>query len=317
MKHKKEKTGMAAALTANLIFGFSFIFSKLALTAAHPLIILSARFTIAFAVLNALLLTGKIKISLKGKPKTGLLLMSLMQPLLYFIFELYGLSLVSSALSGIIIALVPVGVMLLSGVLLSEKPTVLQWICTAVSVAGVALLSVISNDGAQNRLKGILLLVCAVLCSSVFNILSRREAARFSPFERTYIMFLSAAVGFNALSLAVLKKNYISELLCAAESPSFAVAMLYLAVLSSVAAFMLYNYSTTVLSVVRTSSFSSIITVVTVLAGVLILGENMSPLKYLLCGLIIIGVWGVNIFTRENYYSFFHRKQKSADRNNL
>ena len=47
-----------------------------------------------------------------------------------------------------------------------------------------------------------------------------------------------------------------------------------IAVLSSVAAFMLYNYSTSVISAVRSSSFSNIITVVTVLAGVLILKEK-------------------------------------------
>jgi drug/metabolite transporter (DMT)-like permease len=66
-----------------------------------------------------------------------------------------------------------------------------------------------------------------------------------------------------------------------------------------VAAFLLYNYSTTAISAVRASSFSNIITVVTVLAGVIILKEKFTILEYILCAVIILGVWGVNTFTAE------------------
>ena len=155
-------------------------------------------------------------------------------------------------------------------------------------------MSIISNDGKENRTTGILLLAAAVLCAAVFNILSRSESEHFSPFERTWFMFLIGAVGFNAAAIAVLRGKYISELIAAAGSYSFWVAILYLAVLSSVAAFMLYNYSTTVISATRAASFSNIITVVTVIAGVTILHEHFTPTQYLLCSLIILGVWGVN-----------------------
>ena len=299
MTNKKENYGMAAALVANLIFGLSFIFSKLALGVAHPLVILAVRFTVAFLALNLLLLTGKIKVNFKNKPKFKLIMMGLMQPLLYFIFELYGLSLVSSALSGVIIALVPVVVMLLAVIFLNEKPTWIQVICTVISITGVALVSILQNDNTKTYFTGILLLVGAVICAALFNVLSRSESARFSPFERTYIMFLLGCIGFNALALAVLRGNYISEVVSALSETKFIIAIFYLAVLSSVAAFMLYNYSTTVISVVRSSSFSNIITVVTVLAGVIILKEKFSVSEYLLCGIIISGVWGVNTFTRK------------------
>jgi len=150
----KQLKGSIAALLVNIIFGFSFLFSKVALNYAHPLVILAVRFTVAFAVLNLLWLFGVIKLSFKGKPKKGLLLMAIAQPLLYFIFELYGLNLVSSALSGIIVSLVPVGVLLISGIFLSEKPTKLQILCTIVSIVGVSALSVLSNDGNKNHLLG-------------------------------------------------------------------------------------------------------------------------------------------------------------------
>ena len=99
MTDKKSLIGILCALLANVIFGFCFIFSKTALKYADPLIISSIRFTIAFLVFNLLLLTKKFKLSFKGKPKLNLIIMGLAQPFLYFIFELYGLSLISSATS--------------------------------------------------------------------------------------------------------------------------------------------------------------------------------------------------------------------------
>jgi drug/metabolite transporter (DMT)-like permease len=199
MQSGKQLGGMAAALTANVIFGFSFIFSKMALQAAHPLLILAVRFTFAFICLNLLMLTGLVKINLRGKKKGRLILMGLAQPLCYFIFELYGLSMTSSALSGVIISLVPVAVVVLCS-LLGEKPTALQVVCTVVSIAGVSAISILSSAGGQNSPLGIILLCLAVISAAVFNILSRSESATFSPFERTYVMFLIGSIGFTVIA---------------------------------------------------------------------------------------------------------------------
>lgn len=301
MTDKKQIYGILAALIANTIFGFSFIFSKTALSVAHPMIILSVRFTLAFIFLNILWLLGCFKLEFKGKKKSKLILMAFAQPLLYFIFELYGLSFVSSALSGVIIALVPVVVIILAKLFLKESATALQTLCTVISIIAVSVISIISNDGNKNHFLGILLLIGAVVCAAVFNVLSRSESKNFSPFERTYIMFLIGVIGFNLITVFLLKEQYIPQLITAFSDLKFIISIVYLALLSSVAAFMLYNYSTTVISVVQSSSFSNIITVVTVLAGVIILKENFSVLEYLLCGVIILGVWGVNYFTKKTY----------------
>lgn len=303
VKIKSEYTGMFAALFSNVIFGFSFIFSKLALSVTEPLIILAVRFTVAFLVMNLLWLLGIIKLEFKGKNKKGLLLMGLAQPLLYFIFELYGLSLVSSALSGIIISLVPVGVLLISGVFLGEKPTKIQVICTLVSIVGVSLLSLLSNDGAKNYFLGVVLLLAAVISAAAFNILSRKESAIFSPFERTYAMFLIATIGFNIIAFSVFRGQYIGEIVSAFKNSNFIIAIVYLSVLSSVAAFMLFNYSTSKISAVRSASFSNIIAVVTVLAGLIILKERFSLLEILLCIPVIMGVWGVNYSGAKNSFN--------------
>ena len=286
---------MLAALGANLIFGFSFLFSKMALDVAHPLMVLAVRFTVAFAVLNLLWLCGVAKLSFRGKKLHRLLLMSVAQPLCYFVLELYGISLTSSALSGIIIALVPVAVALISA-FLPEKPCGKQYLCAAVSLGGIVAISLLAESEGENKLVGILLLAGAVISAAVFNLLSRKEATVFSPFERTYMMFAVGAVGFHGIAFAALRGDYAAELQKAAVAPTFWVAIVYLAVVSSVAAFMLYNFSTTHISAVRSASFSNIIPVVSVLAGVFILQEPFSAADWLRCVPVLLGVWGVNRF---------------------
>ncbi len=294
MQRKNEIWGSLAALIPNIIFGFSFLFSKIALEYAHPLIILAVRFTVAFLVLNVMWLLGIVKLNFKGKNLKKIIIMAVMQPLLYFIFELYGINATSSALSGVIISLVPVAVIILSSVFLKEKPTVFQIICSAVSLAAIAAISIMSNDGAADNLYGILLLLGAVICAAFFNILSRSESGKFTPFERTYMMFLVGSVGFNIIAVAVLRGDFLLELTDAAVSLEFWGAIGFLAILSSIVAFMLYNYATTKISAVRAASFSNIITVVSVLAGIFIMKEHLSIPQLICCAAIILGVWGVN-----------------------
>ena len=61
---------------------------------------------LAFLALNVVLLFGKAKISLKGKPLGSLLLLGFIQPVCYFIFETYGINSTSAAFSGEIKAVI-------------------------------------------------------------------------------------------------------------------------------------------------------------------------------------------------------------------
>ena len=56
------------------IYGFSFIFTKIALEDSDPNVFLAIRFTLAFLILNLFILFRKGRIELKGKPVMKLLL---------------------------------------------------------------------------------------------------------------------------------------------------------------------------------------------------------------------------------------------------
>ena len=57
MTQKKTHTlSLLAALTSAVIFGMSFMFSKLALEAAAPTVLLAFRFTVAVAAMSLVIL---------------------------------------------------------------------------------------------------------------------------------------------------------------------------------------------------------------------------------------------------------------------
>ncbi len=294
MNKNKGLLGSFAALFANVIFGFSFLFSKLALNVAHPLIILAVRFIIAFLILNLLWALRLIKIDFKGKPIGKLCLMALAQPLLYFIFELYGINSTSSAISGVIISLVPIAVILLSGIFLKEKATVIQIVCSVISLICVGTISILSNNGTKSSALGIILLIGAVICAAVFNILSRSLSGSFSPIERTYMMFLIGSVGFMLISAISLGSSFSGEFVSAVSNSQFWLAICYLSILSSIGAFLLYNYATSNISTLRAASFSNIITVVSVIAGMVFLKEVLNVTEIICCVFITLSVFLVN-----------------------
>ena len=120
-------------------------------------------------------------------------------------------------------------------------------------------------------------------------------SGEFTAAERTYIMFFIAAIGFNALSVCMYGGRFFTLTAQALTDFKFTLSVIgYLAVASSVAAFLLMNYATENIGAVRSASFSNIISVCSVFAGVVILKEDVSVWQLLCCAVIIIGVFGAN-----------------------
>ena len=287
----KSTKATIAALVGYAIFGFSFLFSKIALEVASPSILLALRFGIAFLALNLLLLTGKQKISLKGKPVGILFVMGLIQPVFSFICEANGIALTTASFSGVIIGLLPVIGVIFGAVFLKEKCTVLQIFCTIFSVVGVALTTT-GGFGSFSPL-GLFYLLCSTSAAAAFTVISRKISVHFSAFERTYVMFALGATAFTLMALLENRGNP-SAWLVPLSQPRFWLPVLYLSLFSSVCAFMLINYTVNFLNAGHALILSNFSTVISVLAGVLILKESFTLQQILGVIIIILSVFGVS-----------------------
>lgn len=290
-----QKTkGMLTVLCGNAIFGFSFLFSKIAMQITIPAVMIATRFTMAFVVLNAIVLVGSrikkadgtalVEFSLKGKPFKYVLVLALFQPVIYFFAESYGIVYTSSAFAGAIIAVIPIAGIVFDVVLMHSKVTRKQIICAVGSVVGVALTSI--GGEMTVSIKGLVCLLIAVVAGALFYALAKFAAPYFNALERTYVMFGIGSVAYIVFALIQARGSYGTLIGAAFANPLFWASILYLSVVSSVIAFLCLNYGTERISVSQASLFANLTTVISIAAGVVILHEAFTIQQ--LIGAIVI-----------------------------
>lgn len=295
----EEKKGMLAAGVAYGIFGLSYLFSKMALEITEPMILLSVRFSITLVALNLLVATGVMKLRLKGKSLVGPILLGVLQPVLYFVFENYGLKYTTTSFTGIVSSVSPIFTAILGVIMLRERPNLKQWVCICMSIAGVMMVS-LGSTGGQNTVAGCVCLLIAYFLGAFYSILVRKLSRQFSPFELTYIMFTVGFAFFAVLAFIQHGAQTPAMLADALSHGRFIAAVLYLGVAASVGAYMLANYSLARLPVARSTIFTSLSTVVSVLSGVVLMKDPFTLVSIAAFVLIMAGVWGVNRFAEQN-----------------
>ncbi len=298
---KEKNLPYVAGTFMSLIFGFSFLFTKEALTAIEPIHLLGLRFGVAALMLLALKLTKVIKVDYKGKKLHKLFFIALAQPVIYFIFEILGINMTSSSEAGMMIALVPVVVAILAAIFLQEIPTKLQTLFITLSVSGAIFIIIMKSSDINANTTGIIALLLAVLSGSVFSILSRKYSVEFKPMEITFSMMWIAAVVFNGIAL--IQHIYKGELINyfhPLTNPMVVTSVLYLGVLSSVVAFFLINFTLSKIEASRSSVFANLASVTSILAGVLIRNEEFYWYQLLGAVMILAGVWGTNYFSKKD-----------------
>ena len=285
--------GMLAAAGAYTIFGFSYLFSKMALGVSEPMILLCARFSVTVIVLNLLVALRILKINLRGKNLWGPILLGILQPVLYFIFENYGLKYTTTSFTGMISAISPIFTAALGAILLRERPTGRQWCGIVISIVGVIMVSV-GGTGGQNTLAGCICLLLAYFLGSFYSLYVRKLSKNFTPFELTYVMFTVGFVFFAVLAFIQYRGETVGMLNEALSHVEFITAILYLGGVASCGAYMLANYSLSRLTVARSTIFGNLGTVVSVLAGVVIMGDEFTLISAISFVLIMGGIWIVN-----------------------
>lgn len=280
------------------IFGFSFLVTKGALDVLDPLELLFSRFLIAAVTMSLLAASGVIKLRYGGKPKTALALTCLFQPVLYFLCETFGVRESATSTAGMILGALPATVAVLGLVILKERVGRLQMVGLALSVAGVGFI-VFAGAGASGAAaegpgtpRGILLLIGAMASAAFFNVFSRAASRHYSDLERTFAMMWTGTVVFGIATLAVSGAGRGASL--PARMLSVWPSLAYLGLLSSVVAFFLINVTLTRLKASQSATFANLVTVITVVAGVVLRGEPFGFAQAAGAAMIVTGVWAAN-----------------------
>ena len=298
---------IGAVIAGNTIFGFSFIFSKMALQITLPSVLIAVRFVAAFIALNLIVIFGRmikvpdgqggrkplVQFSLRGKPLRNILLLALFQPILYFLCESYGIVFTSAAFAGTIIAIIPICGIIFDVLIMHSKVRLRQVICAIMSAVGVGITTV-GAEGMKSSVIGLLFLLGAVTAGSLFYVFSKKSGDDYNPLEQTYVMFALGSLVYAVFALVQCRGQYDELIFSALVQPQFIISVLYLAVISSVAAFIFLNYGTVRVTVSEASIFANLTTVISIIAGVVFLHEVFTPFQVVGAIIIIVSVFFSN-----------------------
>ena len=285
MKHSLA-LGHILAIIVSLVWGTTYVSTKVLLTAFHPVEILLYRFVLAWAVLFLCAPRPLLPRSVKGE--LPYLLAGLTGLTLYSTLENYALQFSLASTVGLIISASPMFTALL--VWLCRKagrPGPAFFTGFALAMAGIALISLAEGDSFDLNPVGILLALGASVSWGGYGVcIAMAPADGLSDIQVTRKVFFWGLL----LTLPVAWAGGVSFSLARLAQPVLLGNVLYLGVGASALCFLAWNKSTVLIGPVATNVYLYLQPVVTVAASLLVLSEPITPLTLAAVALILCGL---------------------------
>ncbi len=309
-----------ALLAAAILWGGSFAAMRLSLQVLNPWSIMWLRMAVA-AALIAPFAARRLPRDLRACYRKGdwklLALLVASEPCLYFLLESNALRLTTSSQAGVIVATAPLFVALGAWVFLGQRLKAAGVAGLALSIAGVAALTLLgvqqgrASAKALNALLGNVLETGAMIVAAVYTLSSNRLGRRYPPWSLTALQLASGTLFFlpgllilardgwrglpwdraGPLASAAPASAALPAAGAAPVSPWALVGLLaFLGSFVTLAAFGCYNWGLSRLQPARASLFLNLIPVIAVLLGWLLLGESLSAAQALAAAAVVGGV---------------------------
>ena len=285
MKFRSFKIYLFAVLSM-LFWGLSFVWFKIVVKWYEPLTIIFLRLIISGSLLMLFMWFNHSWQVVKRQHLKYLFLLAFTQPFCYFLGESFGLKLVSSTISSVIIATIPLFSPFAAYFLVREKVSHSIVAGMAFSFTGI-LLMVFNPDLSLNASpKGVLLLFIAVFSAVAYSVVIRKIAHKYNPVTIITYQNLIGAIYFLPLFLIFDFRHFITI----RPNRELIVALLQLAVFASTLAYLFYIISIKEIGMIKANIFTNLIPVFTGIFSFFVLGERFTAVKVAGMLLVMSGV---------------------------
>lgn len=294
----KKENGLkvyGSAVLFSLIVGFSFLGVKTCVSVATPLETLTFRFNFAFLATLIIVLAGLVKIDLKGKPKKNLALTAGLY-LGFMVLQTIGLVFSTSIESGIIFAIIPILAKIIASVFLKESTTWKQNVFVCMTVATVISMFVLGASDITVNITGLVILLLSSVSMALSNVMMRYVRGVYKPFEISYFITGGGCLIFNLAAIAYgLKTGTLGNYFEPLSHVNFIFAAAYLGIPSTLVSALTMAYMLAHMEAVKATVFGNLSTAISIVAGVIVLGEPLQ-IYHVICTIIIIaGVIGLSL----------------------
>lgn len=292
-----------------LIWAGSGIAVQHSLVFVRPLTLIIIRFTIAILLMFGVgMLANVLTANRREGEQTPLLSLQLiakkdiplfllagtMQPVLYFIFETYCYrSLASPTIAEALLSTAPLIAPWLAFIILRERVTRNNILGIIISSVGMFMLVLVGSQNFElGNPIGIPLAFLAVCSAVIYTIVLKKIPSRYSPLSIVFYDQLISLLFFYPIWGIVDGKACLTEgLLLTPIAPEMLYSIGYLAVFSSVAAFVLFCYTVRKIGVTEANAFNNARPIFTALIMLAFFGEQLPLGKWIGIALVVIGLF--------------------------
>ena len=285
--NKKATTGHITALITIVIWGTTFISTKILLTDFTPIEILFFRFLLGLLVLIAVY-PKRLRIKDK-KQELTFAAAGLCGICLYYLLENIALTYTMASNVGVIISVAPFFTAVLSHVFLKteEKLKVQFFVGFVVAMIGICLISFNGKELELNPIGDILAIVAAFVWA-VYSLLTRKISIYgYNTIQTTRRIFTYGILFMLPLLFVFDFRLDVQKFV----KPEYVLNFIYLGLGASALCFVTWNYAVGVLGAIKTSVYIYIVPVITVVTSVIVLKEEITWIAAIGIGLTLIGLF--------------------------
>ncbi|MCL4249101.1 MAG: EamA family transporter [Anaerolineae bacterium] len=264
---------IAEAVLVTFLWSSSFVLIKIGLRDnITPLSFVALRYGLAFACVLVVFLARGEQHKVRGMTRVDgirLLLLGLLYYAVTMASQFIGLSLLPAISVNLLLSVTTVVIIGLGMRFLGERPTGLQWVGVAIYLGGVGIYYYPFALPASEQL-GILIVLVGMLSNAVSSIFGRalNRAGRLSPLAITTISMGIGAAILLGVSMALYGLPQLQ--------PTTWVLIVWMAVVNTAFAFVLWNRSLRVLTAMESSLINNLMLAQIPLLAWLFLGEGFS-----------------------------------------
>lgn len=283
----KTTRGHIAALITILIWGTTFISTKILLVDFTPIEILFFRFLLGLLVL---IIVYPKRLKLKDrKQELTFAAAGLCGICLYYLLENIALTYTMASNVGVIIFIAPFFTAVLSHIFMKteEKLKIQFFIGFFVAMVGICLISFNGRELELNPI-GDILAVAAALIWSLYSLLTRKISSYGYNTVQTTRRIFTYGIVFMLPFLFVFDFNLDIQKVV---KPEYALNLIYLGIGASALCFVTWNYAVKMLGAVKTNVYIYMVPVITVATSVIVLREKITWVSAIGTILTLIGLF--------------------------
>jgi len=282
---KNTLIGSLFLILASSIWGGMYVVVKILVAVIPPIELVWMRYLIAFIALVIIGLVTKQNWRIKKQHFGLIIAIAIIGYVISIVTQETGTMLSSAQMGAIITSTTPAFMVVFASVILKESLTFKKAISVSLATIGVITIVGIDNIDMSSTLGGISLIIAA-LTWALMSVLIKRLPSEYSQIVVTTYATLIAVVVLTPFVITKLPQIEMNEL----TKPTIWGGLIYLGVISTSTAFLLWNRGLQMLNASSGGVFFFFQPVFGTLLGWLILGETISITFWIGSILILFGV---------------------------